>query len=121
VLRWKSIVHGKRLEGISEESLGYYESKTHKPWFDEGCSQLLNQKKQAKIAVVTGTKRNKLDNLNNARGEASRHFRNKKKEYLKYKINERAMNSKNKKNRDLYREINEFKRGYQLRNQLSVI
>jgi chemotaxis methyl-accepting protein methylase len=44
--------------------------------------------------------------------EASRHFRNKKKEYLKNRINELAMNSKNKNIRDLYRGIHEFKRGY---------
>jgi hypothetical protein len=36
------------------------------------------------------------DNLNNVRGEASRYFRNKKREYLKDKINELATNSKNK-------------------------
>jgi uncharacterized protein YaaR (DUF327 family) len=53
------------------------------------------------------------DNLNNVRCEASRHFRNKKREYLKDKINEIASNSKNKNIRDLYRGINEFKRGYQ--------
>jgi hypothetical protein len=35
------------------------------------------------------------DNLNNVRREASRHFRNKKREYLKYKINELATTSKN--------------------------
>jgi hypothetical protein len=29
-----------------------------------------------------------IDNLNNVRHEASRHFRNKKKEYLKAKIDE---------------------------------
>jgi hypothetical protein len=51
------------------------------------------------------------DNLNNVRHEASRHFRNKKREYLKDKIYEFAMN-KNKNNIDLYRGINEIKRGY---------
>jgi hypothetical protein len=56
------------------------------------------------------------DNLNSVRREASRHIRNKKREYLKDKINELAMNSKNKNIRDLYREINEFKRGYQPRS-----
>jgi uncharacterized protein (UPF0297 family) len=50
--------------------------------------------------------------------ETSRHFRNKKREYLKYKIDELATNSKNKIIRDLYRRINEFKRGYQPRNNL---
>jgi hypothetical protein len=46
------------------------------------------------------------DNLNNVRHEVSRYFRNKKKEYLKDKINEPAMNSKNKNIRDIYRGIN---------------
>ncbi|PNF27183.1 hypothetical protein B7P43_G07852 [Cryptotermes secundus] len=39
--------------------------------------------------------------------------RYKKREYLKDKIDELAMNSKNKNIRDLYRGINDFKRGYQ--------
>jgi hypothetical protein len=45
------------------------------------------------------------DNLNNVRREASRYFRNTKREYLKDKINELATNSKNK-IRDLHRGIN---------------
>jgi hypothetical protein len=59
-----------------------------------------------------------VDNLNNIRYEASRHCRNKKGKYLKDKINELAMSRKNKDIRDLYRGINKFKRGYQLRSNL---
>jgi hypothetical protein len=44
--------------------------------------------------------------------------RNEKREYLEDKINELVTNSKNKNIRDLYRGIREFKRGYQLRNNL---
>jgi hypothetical protein len=55
------------------------------------------------------------DNLNNV---SSRYFRIKKREYLKDKFNELATNSRNKNIRDLYRGINEFKRGYQPRNSL---
>jgi hypothetical protein len=44
------------------------------------------------------------NNLNSARCEANRHFRNKKREYLKDKINELAMNSKSKSIRDIYME-----------------
>jgi hypothetical protein len=58
------------------------------------------------------------DNLSNVRWEASRHFRSKKREYLKDKINELQSNSKNKNIRDLYRGINEFKKGYQPRTNL---
>jgi hypothetical protein len=58
------------------------------------------------------------DNLSNVRREASRHFRNNKREYLKDKLNELKSNSKNKNIRDLYRGINEFKMGYQPRTNL---
>jgi hypothetical protein len=33
----------------AKESLGYFELKKHKPWFDEGFSKLLDQRKQAKL------------------------------------------------------------------------
>jgi hypothetical protein len=45
--------------------------------------------------------------MNNIKREASRHFRNKRREYLK------DTNRKNKNMRDLYGGINKFKRGYQ--------
>jgi hypothetical protein len=53
------------------------------------------------------------DNSQNLRCETSRTFRNTKRKYLKDKINELESNNKNKNNRDLYRGINEFKKGYQ--------
>jgi hypothetical protein len=55
------------------------------------------------------------DNLQNLRHETSRIFRKKKREDLKGKINELETNNKNKNIRDLYRDINEFKKGYQPR------
>jgi hypothetical protein len=58
------------------------------------------------------------DNLIDVRREASRHFRHKKREYLKDKINKLESNSKNKNIRDLYRGMNEFKKGYQPRTNL---
>jgi hypothetical protein len=54
--------------------------------------------------------------MKNIRHVTSRHFRNKKREYLKGKFNELEMNSKNKNIRDLYSGINEFKRCYQPRS-----
>ena len=51
-------------------------------------------------------------NLNNVRREACRHFRIKKKAYLKAKIEELEANSKINNVRDLYRNINDFKKGY---------
>jgi hypothetical protein len=104
---------------ISEkESLGYLEFKKHKPWFDEGFSTFSDQRKQAKLQWLKNPSKIIGENLNNVRREASRYFRNKKREYLKGKINELATNSKNMSIRDLYKEINEFKRSYQPRNNL---
>jgi hypothetical protein len=59
-----------------------------------------------------------VDNLNNVRCEASRHFRNKKKKSLTAKIYELEVNSKIKNIRDLYRGINEIKMGYQPRTNV---
>jgi hypothetical protein len=59
------------------------------------------------------------NNLSNVMWEASRHFRNKKREYLKDKISEVELNSKNKNLRDLYRGITEFKKGYQPKTNLA--
>jgi hypothetical protein len=69
----------------AKESLGYLELKKHKPGFDEGCSELLEQRKQAKLQLLQNPSEINGDNLNNVRHEASRHFRNKKREYLKDK------------------------------------
>jgi hypothetical protein len=37
---WESI--GGNIKISAKESLCYYELKKHKPWFDEGCSELLD-------------------------------------------------------------------------------
>jgi hypothetical protein len=79
------------------------ELKKHKPWIDEGCSKLLYQRKQAKLHWLQDPSEINGDNLNSIRRETSRLFRNKKREYLKDKIDELTMNSKNKNIRDLYR------------------
>jgi hypothetical protein len=98
---WETITENIKIS--AKESLGYYEPKEHKPWFNEGCSELLDQRKQAKLQWLKYPSEINLDNLKNVRRETSRHFRNKKKEYLKGKINELATNSKNKNIRELYR------------------
>jgi len=59
-----------------------------------------------------------VDNLNYVRHDASRHFRNKKKAYLKAKIEELETNSKIKNIRDLYRGINDFMKGYKPRTNI---
>ena len=62
--------------------------KQRKPWFDEEFLCFLDERKQAKMQWLQNPNQSCVDNLNNVRHEASRHFRSKKKEYLKAKIDE---------------------------------
>ena len=59
-----------------------------------------------------------VDDMNKARREASRHLRNKKKAYLKSKIEELETDSKIKNIIGLYRGISDFKKGYQPRTNV---
>jgi hypothetical protein len=101
----------------TKEYIGHCEAKCHKPWFDEECLKLVDQRKQAKLQWLQDPRVVNEDNLSNVRWEAIGHFRNKKREYLKDKINEHESNSK-RNIRDLYRGANEFKKGYQPRTNL---
>jgi hypothetical protein len=102
----------------AKESIGLCESKSYKPWFDEECLKLVNRRKQAKLQWLQDPSVVNEDNLHNVRREASRHFRNKNREYLKGKITEIELNSKNENIRDVYRGITEFKKGYQPKTNL---
>jgi thermostable 8-oxoguanine DNA glycosylase len=62
---------------------------------------LVDRRKQAKLQWLQDPSVVNEDNLRNIWREASRRFRNKKREYLKDKITDIELNSKNK-IRDLY-------------------
>jgi uncharacterized NAD(P)/FAD-binding protein YdhS len=70
--------------------------------------KIIRSKEQTKLQWLQGQSEINVDNLKNVRHEASRHFRNKKREYLKDKINELGTKSRNRNIRDMYRSINEF-------------
>jgi hypothetical protein len=72
---WETI--RKNIKISAKESLGYYELKQHKPWFDEGCSELLDQRKKAKLQWLQDPSEINGNNLKNVRGETSRYFRKK--------------------------------------------
>jgi hypothetical protein len=96
-MEYETIKKKRTLKRISKpqlKSLGMYKLKQHKPGFDEECLGFLDQRKQDKMQWVQDTSQSSLDNLNNVRHKISRHFNNKKKEYLKDKIEELETDSK---------------------------
>jgi hypothetical protein len=104
---WETVRENIKIS--AKESLGYYELKKHKTWFDEACSELLEERKQAKLQCLQDPREINRDNVNNIRREGSRNFSIIKREYLKDKINKLTTDSKNKNIRDLYRGVNEFR------------
>ena len=50
----------------------------HNPWFDKECLDFLDQRKRAKMQWIQDPSRSNVDNLNNVRRDASRHFRKKR-------------------------------------------
>jgi hypothetical protein len=80
----------------AKESLGYFELKKHKPWFDDGCSELLYQRKQAKLQWLHDPSEINRDNLNNVRCEATDISGIKRGNIRKKKLMSLQRNSKNK-------------------------
>jgi hypothetical protein len=66
----------------------------NKPWFNEECSKVVDRRKQAKLQWLQDPSVVNEDNLSNVRREASRNFRNKKREYLKDKMSELESNTR---------------------------
>jgi hypothetical protein len=73
---------------------------------------IYGERKQAKMQWIQDPTQTNVDSLDNVRRDASRHFRNKKKAYLKDKIEKLETNSKINNIRDLYRGINDVEKGY---------
>jgi hypothetical protein len=93
----------------------YYEIEQHKPWFNNVYTKLLEQRKRAKFQWLQDLSQTNANNLNCLRFEDNWYFRNKKGKCLEDKINVFATHTKSKNIRDIYRQINDFKRGYQPR------
>ena len=68
----------------------------------------MDRRKRAKLQWIQDPRQSNVDILNNVRHEVSRHFRNKKKAYLRDKIEELETISKIQN----IRGINYFKKGY---------
>ena len=78
-------------------------------------SRFLVQRKWAKLQWIQDPSQSNVHILNNVKCEVRRHFRNKRKAYLRAKIEELETSSRIQNIRDLYRGINDFKKGYQPR------
>jgi hypothetical protein len=56
---WESIK--ENIKTSAKESLGLHEMKQYKPWFDEECLGILDQRKQAKIQWIQDPSQSNVD------------------------------------------------------------
>jgi hypothetical protein len=68
----------ENIKTSATRSPGMHEIKQHKPWFNDECLVILDQRKQAKMQWIQDPSQSNVDNLNDVSRDASRHFRNKK-------------------------------------------
>jgi hypothetical protein len=59
---WKNI---REIKTSVKESLGHYELQQHKPWFDDGCSKLIDRRKQDKLRWLQNPSQVNGDNMDN--------------------------------------------------------
>jgi hypothetical protein len=62
---WKTVRENIKIS--AKWILGYYQLKQHKPWFDRRYSELLDQRKRAKLQWLQDLSKINGDNLNNMR------------------------------------------------------
>jgi hypothetical protein len=67
---WETIRDNIKIS--AKESLSYYELKKRKPGFGEECSELIGQRKEAKLQLLRDESKINEDSLNSAKHEASR-------------------------------------------------
>ncbi|KAJ4437648.1 hypothetical protein ANN_17793 [Periplaneta americana] len=72
---WKNIRDNIKI--AAEQSIGYYETKKKKPWFDEDCCMVVERRKQAKLKFLQDPVEANRDNYFNETQEASSTIRNK--------------------------------------------
>ena len=66
------------MKGAVEESLGFRKIKKSKPWFEEKCKALHEDRKRARLQWLQNRTEANVNNYNEAKQLASRGFRQKK-------------------------------------------
>ena len=103
------------MKGAAKERVGEMKRQKNKPWFDDECLKLHEERKQARQRWLGNKNEANTNNYSNAKRNATRVFRNKKREYLMQKIQEIEENWKTNNIRDLYKGVNSLRKGYQPR------
>ena len=102
----------------AEATVGFCKRHKNKPWFDEDCVKIAKVRNEARIAWLTKNTDETRNQFINIRQAAHNMFKNKKRQYLKRKIEEINENCQNNNVRDMYKGINNFRKGFQATTEM---
>ncbi|PSN38555.1 hypothetical protein C0J52_14819 [Blattella germanica] len=113
---WESIRDTIKLS--ASESVGLLKKRQSRKWFDDECADMVNKRKLAKMNWMREPNEQNSEQLCSIRRETTRFLKNKKREYLKEKINDLEINAKNRNIRELYQGIRIERKGFQARTNI---
>ncbi|PSN41362.1 hypothetical protein C0J52_19113 [Blattella germanica] len=90
---WETIRDTIKLS--ASESKGLLKKRQSRKWFDEECVDMVHKRKLAKMNWMREPNEINSEQLRSIRRETIRFLKNKKREYLKEKINDLEINAKN--------------------------
>jgi hypothetical protein len=71
------------IKASAKEKVGVLETHRNKPWFSQGCSELANERKQAKLLWLQNPNDQTAEDFSNVKRNTCRTFKQKKRDYLK--------------------------------------
>ncbi|PSN44834.1 hypothetical protein C0J52_16203 [Blattella germanica] len=86
----------------ASESVGLLKKRQSRKWFEDECADMVNKRKLAKMNWMREPNEQNSEQLCSIRLETTIFLKNKKREYLKEKINDLEINAKNRNIRELY-------------------
>lgn len=87
--------------------------KQNKPWFNENCRKLVEQRREAKQKLLLHETYDTREQYNNINREVTRFLRSEKRKYIKNLLVKAEEDRTKNNSKDFYRSIRFFRKGYQ--------
>ena len=113
---WKDIK--QVIYTAAENTLGQKEKRIRNGWYDEECKEMLEKQNSARLKMLQRKTRSNIETFRNARREARRICRRKKKQYEEEKIEDLQDKYKRNAVKHFYEGIREMRTGFQPRTTM---
>ena len=113
---WKDIK--QRIHQAADSTLGQKIRKVRNEWFDEECKEILEEQSNTRLKMLQRKTRSNIETYKEARREARKICRRKKKHYEEEKLKELQEKYKNNAIKQFYEGIRKIRAGFQPRTTM---